>query len=190
MPLAASPPRRRLARALVCGLACAAVPALRASDVEQAEYRIKAAFLCKFGNYVEWPGRPPGGVGEAFGVGVLAAAPVVDELRAAAQGQTVHGQPIAVRRLERGAAFDGVAIVFVARSHADQLARVQAAVAQRPVLLVTESERGVPPGSMVNFVVVDDKVRSDIALEPAQRSSLKISARLLGVARHISGGTS
>jgi hypothetical protein len=38
---------------------------------------------------------------------------------------------------------------------------------------------------MINFVAVDDKVRFDVALAPAERSQLKISSRLLAVARKV-----
>lgn len=196
MPVAAPPTvplaRRRVACALAWSLTGAPMAAPRISDVEQAEYRIKAAFLCKFGNYVEWPGGPPGGAGPSFGIGLLAPPQVVDELHAAARVQAVLGLPIAVHTLGRGAVDDALAIVFVARSHAGELAAVLAAIGQRPVLVVTESVPGrpAPPGSMINFVVEDDKVRFDIALAPAQARGLKISARLLGVARHVSGGPS
>jgi hypothetical protein len=43
---------------------------------------------------------------------------------------------------------------------------------------------------MINFVVVDDKVRFDIAPRVAESNKLKISARLLGVARSLIGQTS
>ena len=45
-------------------------------------------------------------------------------------------------------------------------------------------------GSMINFVVVDDKVRFDIAPQAAESSRLRISARLLGVARSLIGKAS
>ena len=38
---------------------------------------------------------------------------------------------------------------------------------------------------MINFVVVDDKVRFDVALHPINRAGLKVSARLLAVARMV-----
>jgi hypothetical protein len=38
---------------------------------------------------------------------------------------------------------------------------------------------------MINFVAVDDKVRFDVALPPAERGQLKISSRLLAVARKV-----
>ena len=57
----------------------------------------------------------------------------------------------------------------------------------QPVLVVTESSRALALGSMINFVVVDDKVRFDIAPQAAEASRLRISARLLGVARTLIG---
>jgi hypothetical protein len=43
---------------------------------------------------------------------------------------------------------------------------------------------------MVNFVVANDRVRFDIALQPAEHSSLKISGRLLTLARKVTGAPS
>ena len=60
-----------------------------------------------------------------------------------------------------------------------------AAAKGQPLLTVTESEEALELGSMINFVVVEDKVRFDIAPPPFESSNLKISARLLGVARKV-----
>jgi len=177
-------------RALVLAvLMAAAVAAQRgwASEAQEAEYRIKAAFLCKFGNYVEWPDTPASGVRTPFEFGVMASAEVADEVAAAARGQSANGRPIVVRRLERGDSLEGLSMVFIARSHAARQAEVLAALKDRPVLTVTESDMGVGGGGMVNFVVVDDKVKFDISLGAAERSRLRISARLLGVARNVVG---
>jgi len=157
------------------------------ADALTIEYQIKATFLCKFGNFVEWP-APQGASADApFGIGVVASDAVVDELTSAARGQTVNGRPIVVRRLGRGDPLDGLGIVFVARSHGARLAETLAEVKGRPILTVTESEQGTTVGSMVNFVLVDNKVKFDIALPPAELSSLRISSRLLAVARLVTG---
>jgi hypothetical protein len=156
-------------------------------DLQNAEYSIKAAFLCKFGNYVDWPTPVNSGTAPAFVIGVLASTEVVQELSSAARGQTVNGQPIAVRRLERNSSFDGLSILFIARTHAARTAEALDAAKDKPVLTVTESDSGLATGAMVNFVVVDDKVRFDVSFAAAERSKLKISARLLGVARQVTG---
>jgi hypothetical protein len=156
---------------------------------EDAEYRIKAAFLCKFGNYVAWPETAPALVDANFVIGVMGNSPVVEAVVAAAHGQAVNGRPILVRRLERGDAMQGLNLLFVARSHSARLAEALAALKDQPVLVVTEQDGAAPGGSMVNFVVVEDKVKFDVTPAVAERSHLRISARLLGVARSVVGAT-
>lgn len=168
-------------------LADAALHRAWSADAQAAEYQIKATFLCKFGNFVEWPAPPPAGTTAPFGIGVVGPDAVVDEVASAARGQTVNGRPIVVRRVGRGEPLDGLGIVFVTRSQSARLAETLAEARGQPILTVTESEQGTAVGSMVNFVVVNDKVKFDIALPPAEQSSLKISSRLLAVARQVAG---
>jgi hypothetical protein len=168
--------------AIVAASAAAASP-----NAQSAEYEIKAAFLCKFGNYVEWPSQPSGASEIPFGIGVVASDLVVDELTRVARGQTVNGRPIVVRRLVAGDSLSGLDILFVARSHTAHLADTLAAVKGQAILTVTESDPATPLGGIVNFVVVADKVKFDIALQQAEQNNLKISARLLSVARAVDG---
>ena len=76
-------------------------------------------------------------------------------------------------------------MLFIGRSDSGRLAEILAAAQGRALLTVTESEEGLELGSMINFVVVEDKVRFDVAPPPAESGNLKISARLLGVARKV-----
>jgi hypothetical protein len=58
------------------------------------------------------------------------------------------------------------------------------------VLTVTESADTFALGSIINFVIVEDKVRFDVALHEAELCNLRVSARLLSVARKVLGGPS
>lgn len=159
------------------------------SDGASAEVRLKAAFICKFGNYVEWPTGEKK-VEEPFVIGALTSSVVVGELTRAAAGHAINGRPIVVRMIAPGDALDGLAIVYVGRSHSARLAELLSAIRGRPILTVTESDQAIDDGSMVNFVTVDDRVRFDIVLPAAERSSLKISGRLLALARKVVGAPS
>ena len=159
------------------------------SAAEALEYRIKAAFVCKFAAYVEWPPQAFARPDSPIVVAVVAADAVVDELVRTAASVSVDGRSLAVRRWQRGELPPDAHVVYIASSEEGRLADTIAALRNQPVLIVTESSRALPLGSMSNFVVVDDKVRFDIAPQAAEASRLRISARLLGVARTLIGRT-
>lgn len=179
--MAAAPSARRSLLLAALAAWCTA----RAAD-DEAEYQVKAAFVCKFGNYVDWPAQALGAAGDPFRIGVLASGAVAEEFRRTAAAASVAGHPVEVKRLGRGEAPDGLHLIFVSRAMSGHAGEVIAAAQGRPVLTVTELDPGGLTG-MINFVVVDDKVRFDILLQPATHSGLKISVRLLGVARRVEG---
>jgi len=172
-----------LAWALLAGLASAGECFAQADA--QAEYRVKAAFLYKFGSYIEWPEQAFARADSPLVIGVLGADALADELAQIAGGHTVNGRPVTVRKLRRQDALAGVNILFVGRAESSRLADILAGVRGQPLLVVTEFEDARPHGAAINFVVVDDKVRFDVDLESADQSGIKISSRLLTVARKV-----
>jgi hypothetical protein len=155
------------------------------SDAEALEYRIKAAFVCKFPSYVEWPENVFARPDSPIVIGVVGSGVVIDELTRTAADLSADGRPLAVRRLRRGESVAGTHILYVAHSEEGRAAETIAAAKGQPVLVVTESNQAPVPGSMINFVVVENKVRFDIAPQAAELNRLRISARLLGVARNV-----
>jgi hypothetical protein len=149
------------------------------------EPQIKAAFLYKFGGFVEWPAVAFARADSPFLIGVLGAESVAAELERLVAGRTVQGRALSVQRLKRADALTGVHLLFVGQSEAARLAEIVSAAKGRPLLIVTETENALTRGSMINFITVDDKVRFDVALPEAERGQLRISARLLAVARKV-----
>jgi hypothetical protein len=165
--------------ALSLAIAAAAV----ASGI--AEHRVKAAYLYKFIGYVEWPADAFASRDAPFVLGVIDAPELHEELARIVVDRRFGERRIVVRRVEPGDPLHDLHVLFVggdeARGLGDALARLQ----QRPILVVTEAEPW-PRGSMINFVVTDDRVRFDVAQRPAERQGLRISSLLLAVARRVS----
>jgi len=155
------------------------------SDVQRAEYKVKAVFLYRFASYVEWPRHVWARSDSPLVIGVIGADTLGDELTQAVAERTVDGRPVTIRKLRRGEPITGLHMLFIGRSEGVHVADVLASAKDKAVLTVTESEDAFPRGSMINLVVADDKVRFDVALQPAQLADLKISARLLGLARNV-----
>jgi hypothetical protein len=155
------------------------------TETKDAEYRVKAAFLYKFGSYIEWPDGTFERPDSALVIGVAGADVLADTLARAVAGRSVGGRPVTVRRIRRGDPVKGLHILFVGRMQDGQLAEFLAASRGQPILTVTEAENATALGSMINFVVVDDKVRFEIAPQTVRSMNLTISALLLSVAYRV-----
>jgi hypothetical protein len=161
-----------------------ALPSFTSAQVDR-EVQVKAAFVYKFGDFVEWPAGAFDGANDAFVIGVVGADAMAAELERVVAGRTVQERKVVVRRLRRGEALGRLHVLFVGESESARLTDMAAAARSQPVLVVSESDNATERGSMINFVSVDGKVRFDVALPSAERGRLKISARLLAVARKV-----
>jgi hypothetical protein len=169
-------------RALAIVLLFAAAPVFAQAD---REVQVKAAFLYKFGDFVEWPANAFSGPDGAFIIGVVGADALAAELERVTAGRPIQERKVVIRRLQRGEAPGRLHLLFVGQAEGPRLAEILAAVKGQALLVVTESENGLEQGSVINFVPVGDKLRFDIALPQAERARLKISARLLAIARKV-----
>ncbi|MEO7742175.1 MAG: YfiR family protein [Usitatibacter sp.] len=167
-------------------LAAAAVAAFASSALAQqaAEAAVKAAFLYKFAGYVEWPDSALLPSEAPFTIGIIGADDVAAELDRLVPGRTVLNRRVVVRRVKEGEGLKGVHLLFIGRGEANPRALLRAAQ-QQGTLAVTESERGFELGSAINFVTLDDRIGFEVSLESAEKSGLRISSRMLAVARRV-----
>lgn len=68
-------------------------------------------------------------------------------------------------------------------------AEVVAALQGAPVLTVTDAPQGDATGGVINFVLIDGRVRFDIDQRAAQDNHLVISSKLLGLAVRVRNRT-
>jgi hypothetical protein len=146
-----------------------------------SEYEVKAGFLLNFLRFVEWPMPPAGQAREPFSICIIGDDPFRDILDRMVQGETVSGRPIMVRRLPRWQ--DPCQLLFVSSSERDVFRTLRQA--GPGVLTVGEAPGFLTDGGMINFVVDDRRVRFDINVAAASAASVKISSRLLSVARTV-----
>jgi hypothetical protein len=169
--------------ALLLALSClTAFGAPSGSAHAQLERNVKAAFLYKFLGYVDYPDSAVAGAGEPLVIGVLGADDVAEELLRISAGRNMNGRAVVVRKLRAGEAPGKLHMLFIGDDDAADIDKALAAVRQAPVLTVTETARKLREDSVINFRVVDERVRFDVSLDAAEKNSLKLSSRLLAVA--------
>jgi hypothetical protein len=179
----------RLARfVLLAAVTVLALTGFVAATLAQAsgasERSVKAAFLYKFTEYVDWPATPATR-DTPFTIGVLGSGAFADELLRMTEDRSVGQRFIRVRRLTPNDAVDDLQVLFIAADQRGRLSELLSPVRGRPILTVTESEGALADGSIINFTVMGDRVRFEVSLDAAQASQLKLNSRLLAVAQNI-----
>ena len=179
---------RRCWQGVVVGLVllATALPGLAQTDALQAERQIKAAFLYKFLGFVEWPPEAFDSAQAPLRVGLFGADALADELAQVAAHRQVNGRPVQVRKLRAGEPPTGLQALFIGRTDAAQAGALTARARRQPLLLVIADTDDAPAyGAAISFAVADDKVRFDVAPAVAEQAGLKLSSRLIAVARRV-----
>lgn len=182
--------RRRCVRALAAAALVLVVASVRAQGAPPAatERRVKAAFLYKFLGYTEFPASAFADPAAPVVIGVIGADELAAELARIVAGRTVGARTITVKLLHEGDSAAGVHLLFVGASSSARLRSIVKTAQPGPMLVVSEAEDGLEQGSVINFRVVDERVRFDVSLEAAEKNSVKLSSRLLTVANHVQKG--
>ncbi len=181
-------PRRRVGPAVAWTSALALLvvtlvsQAARAEDRNLLELSIKAAFLYKFPLYVTWPESAFPSPASPFNLCIAGDDMFAALVERAASGQSIADHPMAVLRLRSASASDHCGLLYVAAGD-PQLARQQlVAVDGMPVLTATDAIHEAAAKGIVNFVIVNDRVRFEIDNVTAIRDGLAISSKLLSLA--------
>ena len=101
--------------------------------------------------------------------------------------RSFNGRPIEVRELREADAAARVHLLFVGGFDQQRVARI-VRQASGAMLIVTECDSGLQLGSVINFRIVDERVRFDVSLDAAERNGIKLSSRLLTVANRVQKG--
>jgi len=168
---------------LLLAFSCLSVDAQQGGPAPVTERSVKAAFLYKFLGYMEFPVEP----GPSLVVGVLGADDVAAELAQITNGRNVGSRSISVRKLSDGDALNGLALLFIGADAALPAASLRAAE-KNGTVTVTEQDNGLQIGSVINFRLVDERVRFEVSLPAAERCNVRLSSRLLSVAYHVQKG--
>ena len=165
--------------ALFLGVCLFAQPYKPTAGQAADEYRVKALFLYNFAKFVEWPA---GSAPAEMCIGILGDDPFGGELQQVIAGKTVNGHGFTVKRLKPETA-KTCQIVFVSMSEKKRFKTIFDSLKGAGVLTVGEASGFCESGGVINFEVVDSKVRFEVNLGAAERARLKLSSKLIGLAR-------
>jgi len=154
-----------------------------ASARQSIEYQVKAAMLYNFTRFISWPDT----TGPVLRLCVVGDDPFGTALTAI-DGEPVDSRTVTVARGVDPGSLEHCQVVFVSRSAQRMLPELLAALADRPVVTIGEGPDFVAQGGTIGLVVVDGKVRFDINAEGLKQRGVRISSKLLRLARRVRSG--
>jgi len=172
------PPRRRRLAAFVLLASLLAAPASHAGTLP--EYQVKAAFLAKFGDFVDWPAGAFADPAAPAVLCVLGRDPFGPSLDRAIRGERIHGRPIVLRRVTVLEPTSGCHLAYLGAGAQDPVV-VLRRLAGAPVLTITDQAHDEARG-VIDFTLRDSRVRFRINDAGAAGHGLTISSKLLALA--------
>lgn len=149
------------------------------SQTPPREYQVKAVFLYNFTQFVEWPPAALGNGTTPFIIGILGRDPFGSYIDETIAGETLQGHPIRVERYDDIKDIRGCHILFISRGQ--EAGEVVAALNDRSILTVSDTEDFTRKGGMIRFFMQHNKIRLQINLPAAKAVKLDISSKLLRV---------
>ena len=147
------------------------------------EYEVKAAFLLNFARLVQWPTTAFHDSEEPILLGVLGQDPFDGALQSLVEGRKAGPRTIRVKRITHVRDIATCHIVFASVPEAAPLAEILAAARAASVLLVGDGQDFARKGGSINFYSDEGKVRFAINRRAAEDAGLKISSRMLRLAK-------
>ena len=148
------------------------------------EYQVKAAFIYNFARFIEWPSDAFRDPKDPIMTCVLGHDPFGHWLPDTIEGHSVERHPLVIRRISKPSDATACQILFVAAS---EPRRTWSAIAEssRPGTLTIGESVEASDCAVINFVLEQDRVRFGINIQAAELEKLRISSRLLDLAKTV-----
>ena len=145
------------------------------------EYILKAAFIYRFTDYVEWNNNSS----DVFSIAVIGESGITPQLLELARGKKIKNKRIVIREFESVNELDeqgGVGsfqIIFVSRNFTQGIENITSKIGEQPVLVIAEQRNAVEKGSSINFFISNNKLKFEVNMKAVTKAGLKISSQLL-----------
>ena len=155
----------------------------RAQDSDAGEYRVKLAFLYNFAQFIQWPVDAFHDSSAPLIMCVAGPDPFKGEIEESLRGRTVNGHPIVLKSLKPGADPRACHMIFVRATEKKVAGKLLAALKGTSTLTVGETKGFADLGGVINLTLEENKLRFEINLDAATQTKLKISSKLLALAK-------
>jgi hypothetical protein len=166
---------------LIIGAGLGSATQTSAQAVEESQ--VKAAYLYNFAKFVEWPAGVFQSPDDPTVICVIGDDRTSDVLEPAVSGKKANGRPVEARRPHSSEEFKSCQVLFIGFPDKERIAQLLNALHRSRVLTVGQSDQFISLGGMINLAIKNSTIELEIDPGASDAAGLKISSRLLVVAR-------
>lgn len=159
-----------------------AVPAAGQQD-SAGEYELKAAMLFNLMQFVEWPPSAYSNSRAPTVLCILGWDPFGNSLTSLVTSKFINGRPVQIRHVKEINGAPACHVLYISSSERNRLVQILSGLKESSVLTVGEMGQFAARGGMVQFALDERRVLLEINLDAASRGDVKISSRVLAIAR-------
>jgi hypothetical protein len=143
---------------------------------------LKAAFLYNFANFTDWPAEALA-PGQRLALCVIGDDAVADALEQTIKGRTVDTHELTVEVIKIDGPVHSCHLLYVSGADAKGFARLLDVLKGTSVFTVGDADRFAEMGGIAQLILENDRMRFAVNVGAAHRASLKISSKLLSLAK-------
>lgn len=174
--------RRALAIGIMIQGVCSGLSAPTSAQTVE-ESRVKAAYLYNFAKFVDWPSGTFRNPNDPAVICVVGDERTSDVLESAVIGKRANGRPVEARSPRSSEEFKSCQVLFIGFTDKERIAHLLNGLQRSSVLTVGQNDQFISLGGMINLALSHATIELEIDPEASNAAGLKISSRLLVIAR-------
>ena len=155
-----------------------------AQETKRGEYEVKAAFIYNFLKFVELPDKTFAKNLASLNICVFGNDPFGSALTIYEREQ-VNNKTVLIKQTESLQSLRNCQVVFISRSEKERLPQILKAIRGLHILTIGDADTFERQGVIINFSIAQNKVRFEIDVNAARRAGIRISSKLLSLARAV-----
>lgn len=161
---------------MIAGILLSGSTSSRNAQSSEQEYLLKATFLYRFADYVEWN---TSNEEDVFTIAVVGESGIVAPLNDISKNKKIKNKRILIKQYMNIKEVEPCQIIFIAASHIPATEPFIVPLNNQQALIITESDEDFKNGGHINFLILESKLKFEVNLKAVSASGLKISSQLL-----------
>ena len=152
---------------------------------KEIEYKLKAAYLLHFLQFVEWPDSVFENEKSPIIVTILGDDPFGKILDEITKSEKIGDHSITIKRTHSLSNLDFCHVLYISSSEKDNFKSILRHIDSAPILTISDIDNFSEQGGNISFYLEENKLRFAINMQTLKQADLKVSSKLLRLAKII-----